>query len=292
MRALVFEFVMQQLTTTETTAESASQWTSAPAHSDQALSPAEVEELLQRLGAEAKRRGTRRRIKAWIIGGYLAVTLIMLLVKLVMESKFSLHMPFIQMWWLLGGVGAASKLQKESVRKLAKSPDLRGVGYFVEALGFDDKDVKKEAAEALVSLLPQLKASDAHLLNDEQRTILYKQLRKDNSELILAILKSLEQIGDEKAVPFVEELANAKANKAGYARIREAAQACLPALNARVARLMASHTLLRATEAADPDSSVLLRPAAGSGGDTDDLLRPVESPPDNDHEQHSVDTAR
>lgn len=283
---------MQQVTTTETAAESAGQWTSASAQTAQALSPAEVEDLLTRLGAEAKKRRTHRRIKAWIVGGYLAFVLISLLVQLVAHSKFSLHMPFIQMWWLLGGVGAASKLQKESVKKLAKMPDIRGVGYFAEALAFDDKDVKREAAEALLLLLPQLKASDAHLLNDEQRTILYKQLRKDNTELILALLKSLEQIGDAKAVPYVEELANAKASRAGYGRIREAAQSCLPALNARVEQLMASHTLLRAAGSVGSDSDVLLRPASGASTETNNLLMPVESLPDIDNDQQPVQPDR
>lgn len=283
---------MRQLTTTDTATTSAPQWTSTPTQSNQALSPAEVEDLLARLGAEAKKRRTHRRIKVWIVGGYIAVVLISLIVRLVTEAKFSLHMPFIQMWWLLGGLGAASKLQKESVRKLAKMPDIRGIGYFVDALGFADKDVTREAAEALLILLPQLKASDAHLLNDEQRSILYKQIRGKDTKLILAILKALEQVGDEKAVPFVQERIDRKHSSGDVLRIQTAAQECMPALKARVEQERAAHTLLRATTANESDSDVLLRPAAGAGADSTILLQPVESLPDTDHERQPLHDTR
>lgn len=283
---------MEQITSIEPAPETRGQWTSgAAAQREQALSPAEVEELLARLAREAERRRRKRNILKAVWAGYVALVVGLLAIQVFTHSK-GVHIPFINLFFLFGGIGAASKLQKESVRKLAKNPDVRGVGYFVDALTFKDKDVAKEANEALVGLLPQLKASDAHLLNDEQRSILYKQIRGKDTKLILAILKALEQVGDEKAVPFVQERIDRKHSSGDVLRIQTAAQECMPALKARVEQERAAHTLLRATTANESDSDVLLRPAAGAGADSTILLQPVESLPDTDHERQPLHDTR
>jgi hypothetical protein len=255
-------------------------WLSSPngttfaASEESSLSPAEVEKLLEQLSSEGRRRKRKRRVRRIALGVYVSFILIMLVIKLATHAR-GWNVPFINMFWIFGGLGAASQLQKEGVRKLAKEPDKRAVGHFVEALDFGDKDVAKEAAEALIVILPQLRESDSHLLNDEQRSILYKQIRGGDTKLILAILKALDQIGDEKALVFVEERASGANRRGDVRQIQEAAEACLPVLRARVEQERAAHTLLRATEAVEPDSAVLLRPAGGAGEPSTDLLRPV-----------------
>lgn len=285
---------MQQLQTTD----EGSQWTanesghvdsSATTSRDELspnkLSPNEIEALLLQLSIEAQKRKRKRRLKLIIIGVYLSFMALMLAIRIFWHSRDGLSFPFINFFWMIGGLGAASQLQKEGVRKLAKNLDIRGVGHFVDALGFRDKEVAKAATDALLVLLPRLQASDSHLLNDDQRAILHKQIRGDNTDLILAILKALEQIGDAKAVPFVEERANEanrRGNRGNIRQIREAAQACLPALNARVELERASHTLLRAAKSDRTDTGMLLRPASGAQMvDEQQLLRPlmVDSPP-------------
>jgi hypothetical protein len=242
------------------------------------LTPAEVEELLAQLAVEAQKRKRKKRIKFIIVGVYLSFVLISVAARLYSHSRGGPSFPFINMFWMLGGLGAASQLQKEGVRKLARNLDIRGVGHFVDALAFGDKDIARSAADSLIVLLPRLQASDADLINDEQRAILYKQIRGDNTELVLAILKSLEQIGDEKVMPFVEERASGSNRKGRSQSIREAALACLPALNARVEMQRASHTLLRAAESDREDSEVLLRPAESAHTPEGTLLKPAGPP--------------
>jgi hypothetical protein len=159
-----------------------------------------------------------------------------------------------------------------AVKELIQRGGERTVGMLAEALTITE--VKYLAAGALIRELPKLKASDAHLLNDEQRGYLYQALEGSDKQLILAILRALEQIGDEKAVPYVERLAE----KAGGDRqIRETATACLPYLEARAATQRASRTLLRPSSAsavATPASNTLLRPAQySSPTEPEQLLR-------------------
>jgi hypothetical protein len=115
-----------------------------------------------------------------------------------------------------------------------------------------------------------LNASDAHLLDDEQRAILYRVLNKEKYGLDLhrGILKALEQVGDEKALPHVEKLAKGEGLAAKVQELQVAAEECLPFLEKRIEQIRASQTLLRASSASDavlsgPD--ILLRPAMQAG---------------------------
>lgn len=80
--------------------------------------------------------------------------------------------------------------------------------------------------------------------------------------LILATLKALEQVGDEAAVPYVEQLALANPKSPAQYRIRESARECLPYLRSGAAQRQGSQTLLRASSSdAGQQTNVLLRPA-------------------------------
>src|SRR5205085_7757478 len=102
------------------------------------------------------------------------------------------------------------------------------------ALATGDRATKDLAARALVERLPQLKASDAGLLDRVHRdrlclllgiyveNPLYKDLQnlfRPNSDLAVdlrvAILQAFAQIGDSKALPVVERLARGEARTTG-----------------------------------------------------------------------------
>ena len=123
---------------------------------------------------------------------------------------------------------------------------------------------------ALIQLLPEMKASDANLLTARQRGYLYSLLQYEtdfttanshNHTLCLAILKALEQIGDGKALPIVERLAEMKTRNSRRLKVKQAANDCLPLLRANYVSVDANRTLLRASAAVTAAPETLLRPA-------------------------------
>ncbi len=233
--------------------------------SSEALTKTEVDSLLQQLAEEAKKR--KKKLQGLrILGICYGVLVVSILILSLVEHTRGMFGVFrlLSFTGIIAGIGAASKVQKEGVRKLAKSPDIRGVGHFIEALDFGDKEIRAEAVDALMGQLPRLKASDSRLLNDDQRAVLYKQLRGKNTKLILAILESLEQIGDAKAIPPVESLAGNAGSESRDSQIAASAKACLPALRLRAEQERASQTLLRPTTNEGAESEILLRPMANA----------------------------
>jgi len=250
------------------------------AEAEQALEqmgPEAVEALLALLQQEARKR--KRNIRLYI--GLCAGLMVSLVIGTIV---FDLNIAGMTgAFGALSGLLAATQTQKNAATALAKYDDLRGVGPLAEAMEFDDKNVRAEAEKALIRLLPNLNASHAHFLNDDQRRCLNRALWRKNVDLTCAILKAYEQVGDETALPHVERLANGKAATAKEKRIRQAAIDCLPFLKESIERERARQTLLRPAAAPDDPAAVLLRPAQGvTEGDPDLLLRPGV-PPETDH---------
>jgi hypothetical protein len=158
-----------------------------------------------------------------------------------------------------------SSRQSEAARKLAQQNDVRGVGPLAEALEWPDPELQAVAMKALTRLLQQLKATDAHLLNAQQRGNLYRHLNsyqaRFHPDFQIAILKALEQVGDEAAIPHVRRLARSVALGPRQQQVRRAAQDCLPFLRNRADQLRVSQTLLRASSATSAAPDILLRPA-------------------------------
>ena len=137
---------------------------------------------------------------------------------------------------------------------------------------------------ALTRLLPQMKASDASLLHPKQRAILYKMLRPlhvgAHAPLICAILRALEQVGDQSAFAPVSKLARMRTFTPTQNKVRDAAANCLSYLSLNSDNARNSQTLLRASSAMSvttPD--MLLRPAASYAQETpaEQLLRPTQN---------------
>lgn len=170
--------------------------------------------------------------------------------------------------------------QTASARRLAEYDSVKGVGLMVEVLEWPDPASKIAATSALIRLLPRLKTSDAHLLNPDQRHILYKRLTLGNVrteyDLIIATLKALEQVGDLSAVGYVQKLSQARAVTSAQVRVVQAAQDCLPYLLKRAEANQSSQYLLRASYSEEHNPATLLRPARDDSVAPEELLRPQE----------------
>lgn len=248
------------------------------------LGPQQIDALMATLQAEGRKRRKRKRLGYTIFYGYLGVVLLVVGVYVAHGmitghyGKFpSALFNFFTYCSGIFGAAAASQVQKNAATRLAQFDDKRAVGPLAEALTFEDKNVQAVARDALTRLLPRLNASDAPLLNEEQRNELNKALktRQRHDDFLIAILKAYEQIGDSKALPFVESLAKGEGRAEKSLPVREAAIACLPALRERAERERAAQTLLRPATSPDNPSEFLLRPAQGASEvDPDTLLRP------------------
>jgi hypothetical protein len=167
---------------------------------------------------------------------------------------------------------------KNIASELVNAEDLRIVGPLAEMVVFQSGGGASAIATYLLTrLLPRLQASDADLLNTNQRACLYRSLTTvtNNSDYLIAALKALEQIGDGEALPFVERLAEGRQRTAGAERVQVAARDCLPYLRLRADKARASQTLLRASSASDTPPNLLLRPAQSrDDAEPEQLLRP------------------
>jgi hypothetical protein len=173
--------------------------------------------------------------------------------------------------------------EREKLAKaLAKIDEVRAIGPLCETFDPFDSWRTEQAEKSLIRLLPLMTASEAAQLTSLQRRLLFAKLHSDNAPLVLAILNSLEQIGDGAALPYVEKLAegNGKYLAATDGRIWLAAKECLPFLQERAAQERLANTLLRpAEETSHPE--ILLRPAALQPETApQQLLRPTATTPE------------
>ena len=173
--------------------------------------------------------------------------------------------PILEVFWLPLGLsvfcaGYGKQVRSFYARHLLNFDDVKIVGPLIDALNFKDLATQQEARQALIGLLPRLQASDAHLLNGEQREQLRKVLSAGDKQLIIPVLKAYEHIGDSAELEAVERLLYVQ-NAILIVEIKDVALNCLPFLQLRAQQLQSSQTLLRASEhATTPD--ILLRPAA------------------------------
>ena len=232
-----------------------------------------LDEVLSILREESRTRTKRRNL---FIGIYLGFLGLFITVAIVTHDRHMLN--FLGSFnGLVAASAAVSQRQKAASVRLALFNHVRVVGPLAEALGYQDKGVQSIAAKKLTELLPQMKASDASLISPEQRGALNKALRGKNIELILAILKAWEQVGDTKAIEEVEKLAAGRGYGGRNPKVVAAAQECLPFLRQSAERQQVSAQLLRASDGNLTPSDVLLRPAMprASTEPADQLLRPT-----------------
>jgi hypothetical protein len=256
-----------------------------------ALADATLEGLLQRLERHEKR--SRRHMRLMVSLSVFAAIL-MFFVE-IGGVLIALHkgIETLPLWavlssWLLflamlsGVVMVYSRDMHTSLKLLqniSTHRDVRVVGPLLSLWGVSSPRTRGAIEEALIELLPQMRASDAALLNDEQRAQLYAILRDTNRRRVplqLAILETLGRIGDAHAVPVVERLSETPLRQ--QRALREAAQRCLPQLRERVLQLQQSSTLLRPSANRAKEKEVLLRTSDSTlPTPADQLVRPVDA---------------
>ncbi|HLK58398.1 MAG TPA: hypothetical protein VKU00_17655, partial [Chthonomonadaceae bacterium] len=226
-----------------------------------ALSPEAYEAWLARLQQQARKQNRLTRFLTAL--HFMGVTLYLLLF-LAHKTGWLAEMPWISAWiavtyaCAIFGAGAVRSRWRETAQDLGKSADIRAIGPLIEGLNLrDDQPV---AQEMLIPLLQRLQASDTSLLDQEQRHILNRFLRKkrtfswnyrENITLMHAILKAYQQVGDGEAIPYVQTLADGEGYAAWDRSLQEEAQACLIFLRQRAEQQQAQETLLRASSHAD-----------------------------------------
>ncbi len=170
-------------------------------------------------------------------------------------------------------------------RRLAKIDDVRCISRLAEVLEWPDPMVRDVAISALTRLLPKVKASDKVLQTVRQKSNLQRMLVLPNAQrhaaFLVNLLKALEQIGDESALPYIQQLAKAAPTSSQQRRVCDAARECLPYLELRSELARSSQTLLRASSASNVGIELLVRPAsAGGATDQSELLRPSSNQPE------------
>ena len=142
--------------------------------------------------------------------------------------------------------------------------------------------------DALVLLLPQMKASDAHLLTPLAKqmiktwltnTIQEHPLHRRPVALCIATLKALEQVGGSSEIHIVGRVGLINPRTPELAQLKQAAVECLPMIVAHCEDIETARTLLRASHAQDARPDTLLRPASHSPETNPaELLRGSEPP--------------
>ena len=222
-----------------------------------AMGSAAIEPMLLAVVEELRSRGRWQLFCAALIGIVVAVDII----KAIEHGLFSVNpagLASILLFFLR--LPGATTRQRSLVHILADINDPRAVGPLADALAFTDSsdwEARKVAKASLIRILPQLRSSDAHMLNGTQRKQLGGALSGRDKPLILATLKALEQVGDERDLPFVEKVCSADRE------VMEAAKACLLFLRIRTEQKKVSNTLLRASSPNSATPDMLLRPATG-----------------------------
>ncbi len=172
--------------------------------------------------------------------------------------------------------GRRAEFQRGMAAALCKFDDIVLLDVLIEL--YQSNAETELVVAPLCRVLLRLKAPDSVLVTRAHRSCLHVELDRCISynphsvELVNAILKALEQVGDTTSIPHVKKLVASAKDR----RIQEAARDCLPFLEARHRQATAAHALLRA--AAEPASVDLLRAAASGAPEPDQLLRPAVDP--------------
>ena len=238
-----------------------------------------LRDYLYRQIAETRNRKRQNivRLSLWILlwVGILAIaaslpqkSLLYIVFRMIGQGIASLSSLFI----LKDAVSA----RQNAITALRRFDDSRQIGLFAACMNDKNGDVRKIARDTLKKLAPKAQASDARYINKEEMQTLVEALRKQKRDagLMLALLKGLEQIGDERALANVTALTG---NSSVSPSVKQAARECLPYLQIRAEQAKQAQTLLRASSSNAAAPETLLRPASGvstASNDAQELLRP------------------
>ncbi len=204
---------------------------------------------------------------------------------------FNFHFWWIWMFWGGGAAADNAGARVRAASALVRSGDPRAVSALAIAY-HADMATRGVAGPGLKEMLPRLRASDAAHITPEGMKALLGLLRGPDYSLTIAVLNTLQQVGDARAIPAVEAVEAETApptrlwswwpqvwygewvGNPSWDEVRKAARECLPFLRERVEQERQRTTLLRAADTA-PES--LLRPAQDHDTPPEQLLRPTQA---------------
>jgi HEAT repeat protein len=235
---------------------------------------ATVHKLLQEELAEVHRE---RKSQWWLcLIGLICMALLEVYAANIPLAPFVVMVPMIMLVVAMSNLSRG--IRKTSLAAFSKAERPEWAGLCALCLTVADAEIRKMAEGVLIRMLPHLKENDKTQFGPLEMETLIKSLSRKKPELTRSILKALEQIGDERALPHVEalaaELAFRKDNKSQ--ELYEAAEACLPFLRQRAEQSRQANTLLRASLPSAAGEEVLLRPVQNTEmTPPEEMLRPV-----------------
>ena len=147
-----------------------------------------------------------------------------------------------------------SASRSNSLALLAEWPaaaTIDAIGPLIDALDLASDDQRPAILAMLTRLLPRLTSADASILSRRQRSRLSEMLLLGDADreadFLLAILKALEQIGDQDTAHTIHHVVTLGAVTAGQLLIMEASTACLLSLETRLHEDRNRAGLLRST---------------------------------------------
>src|SRR5262249_37820986 len=153
--------------------------------------------------------------------------------------------------------------------------DKRAIGPLLLLLHPEQlEEVTDVLQDVLKQLLPRLQAEDFLQWSPPYVEALLGMLVSKDKELVLQVLKTLEHVGDKRALAPVATLL-AQTDKI---HVRRAAQDCLTLLTARAQQQVQASTLLRPSDPGSVSQETLLRPTLSDNTETpqEQLLRSVD----------------
>ena len=216
---------------------------------------------------QAARRHYQLNWLSAILGG-------ILLLWLIIFTRGSIF----NFWWAFPGTAWAidktARKRRETAGALGLAGDPRAVGVLAVVVRDGDRTVRRAANGALLALLPRVRADHAAFITADQMNALLELGFRSQPGMQISVLKALEQVGDQRAIPMVENLVLSP-----HHDVRAQARQCLPFLIERARRSEQRATLLRgaANPGREEAGKELLRAAATAPETTpaDQLLRPA-----------------
>ena len=164
-------------------------------------------------------------------------------------------------WWIyfsIWGGGSSVNLRRsvETERAIKELNDPKYVGMLAVLSPQIENNYTRECVDsALIRLLPWVKASNGASFTSEQMSAVIRLADHLRPDMRIAALKALSQVGDDRAVWTVEQVAQYDP----VLSVRDAARECLPTLIHRIRNAEEQSTLLRTCITPEQNSKDLLR---------------------------------
>jgi HEAT repeat protein len=186
--------------------------------------------------------------------------------------------------WFATSSARSTTLREHVAEALGNIGDLRAVGMLAQFANARSASLSGAGTLALIRLLPlfdSVSREQMFLLASDTVPALASLLSHSNLTLVRHALCALRNVGDGRALPAVERLANTRSlNDAERNYLADEARLLIPLLYERAVQDENRYTLLRGTTAPVASPQELLRPAQGHTGPDDrpdELLRPSSS---------------